>query len=253
MAGVRVLPGEARGITLVSVSGASSVTAAEVLVGATTGTGVVTVSVIDEQAVTRVGLEQVLSAHPGIEVVSSASGLGQLASFPTAPDVVLLSLPASHRGSLGDFLSGRLPNGAVLLILNGARDLPGSMAEMARLHVHGAISRDAQLEEVLFAVGAVARGGWYLSAELTEQLCEEGSGDAARPTLTPREIEAARLLAKGLTHRQIARHMGLTEETINTYVKRMRAKFNVGNKAALTRMLIEHGYVGTDLPIALPS
>lgn len=59
--------------------------------------------------------------------------------------------------------------------------------------------------------------------------------------LAPRESEALGWLAVGLTHRQIAGHMGLTEATVSTYVKRIRSKLNVGNKADLTRAAIELG------------
>ena len=59
--------------------------------------------------------------------------------------------------------------------------------------------------------------------------------------LAPRESETLGWLAVGLTHRQIAGHMGLTEATVSTYVKRIRSKLQVGNKAELTRMAIGLG------------
>jgi DNA-binding CsgD family transcriptional regulator len=63
----------------------------------------------------------------------------------------------------------------------------------------------------------------------------EAAKSRERPVLAPRELETATLLAQGLTHRQISRRMGLTEATVSTYVKRLRAKLNVGNKAELTK------------------
>ncbi|MGH3164288.1 MAG: response regulator transcription factor [Trebonia sp.] len=61
--------------------------------------------------------------------------------------------------------------------------------------------------------------------------------------LAPREIETAVLLAQGLTYRQVARRMHLTESTVTTYAKRARAKLDVVNKAELTKKIIELGYL----------
>lgn len=140
-------------------------------------------------------------------------------------------------------------DGAVLVILSGGGDLPVTLDQTISLRVNGAISRDTRLEEVLLAVDATARGGCCISSELTARLrAQRASRVPFRPVLTPRETEAAGLLAKGSTHGQTARRMGLTEETINTYVKRIRVKLNAGNKAALTRSLIEYGYVIVNPP-----
>jgi DNA-binding CsgD family transcriptional regulator len=77
-----------------------------------------------------------------------------------------------------------------------------------------------------------------LHAELLRSAQEESSG------LAPREIETLRWIALGFTESQIATRMGLSQTTVNTYAKRIRGKLNVSNKADLTRMAIELGYLG---------
>ena len=64
--------------------------------------------------------------------------------------------------------------------------------------------------------------------------------------LAPREIETLQWIALGYTQSQIATRMGLSQATINTYAKRIRGKLNVGNKAELTRMAIELGYLSDE-------
>jgi DNA-binding NarL/FixJ family response regulator len=66
--------------------------------------------------------------------------------------------------------------------------------------------------------------------------------------LTPRETQTLHAVAQCLTHAQAARRLGVTEATVNTYVKRLRAKLNAGNKAELTRIAIERGHMRTRLP-----
>jgi DNA-binding NarL/FixJ family response regulator len=63
--------------------------------------------------------------------------------------------------------------------------------------------------------------------------------EAERSKLAPREVEALGHIARGLTHAQAAKRMGVRESTVDTYVKRVRAKLNLGNKAELTRKAIE--------------
>ncbi|ELP61766.1 LuxR C-terminal-related transcriptional regulator [Streptomyces turgidiscabies] len=56
--------------------------------------------------------------------------------------------------------------------------------------------------------------------------------------LSPREQEVLQFIASGLTHDQVARQVGISRHTVDTYVKRVRSKFGVGNKAELTRIAL---------------
>ncbi|WP_330458942.1 LuxR C-terminal-related transcriptional regulator [Streptomyces sp. NBC_00820] len=56
--------------------------------------------------------------------------------------------------------------------------------------------------------------------------------------LSPREQEVLRFIALGMTHGQVARRIGISHHTVDTYVKRVRSKFSVGNKAELTRIAL---------------
>ncbi len=61
------------------------------------------------------------------------------------------------------------------------------------------------------------------------------------PSLTPRELETLRHIAAGRTYCQAARHMGLSQHTVDTYLRRIRAKFDVSTTAELTRLAIALG------------
>jgi two-component system, NarL family, invasion response regulator UvrY len=70
------------------------------------------------------------------------------------------------------------------------------------------------------------------SAALTEE----------RPTLSSREQQVLRLIAHGLTHEQAARRLGVSRHTVDTYVKRVRGKLGLGNKAGLVRAALAYGW-----------
>ncbi|MEV4352434.1 LuxR C-terminal-related transcriptional regulator, partial [Actinoplanes sp. NPDC049596] len=100
------------------------------------------------------------------------------------------------------------------------------------------ITRRGAATDLLPAVEAVRRGAAYVAGELLAALPV-----ARAPRLTEREAETLRWVAQGLTHGQAGQRMGLSESTVDTYVKRIRAKLLAGNKAELTRRAIELGYV----------
>jgi len=91
---------------------------------------------------------------------------------------------------------------------------------------------------------AAAAGGRYVSAGLVDRFVASVDEPAPpdRIPLTYRELEVLQGITQGLTHRQVARRIGVTEATIHTYAKRLRRKLDAVNKADLTRRAIELGY-----------
>ncbi|NUR24784.1 MAG: response regulator transcription factor [Catenulispora sp.] len=114
----------------------------------------------------------------------------------------------------------------------------GLAADMAECLAGGAkafVPKSSPPEKFVATVLAVAAGEGVAPPVVAEQ---------AGVTLSPRERAVLTQIAWGLTHDQIARRLGISKHTVDTYVKRVRAKLNLGNKAELTRaavrMLGEH-------------
>jgi len=207
---------------------------------------VITVAVVEEQAVARIGLRQVVGSHPDIELVAVVDTMAALDSLTA--DVVVAGVPTTlDEGDPILALGAHSHRGAILAVCAGQIP-PRVLISAIRVGVCGAVSCAVQPEELLFAIKAVARGGIFIAADLAAAVHGEpcAPGRADLPTLTPREVETVTWLAEGLTHRQISRQMGLTEMTVNTYIKRLRAKLNASNQAELTRKVIESGYLITD-------
>ncbi|MET9336180.1 helix-turn-helix transcriptional regulator [Nonomuraea sp. NPDC003804] len=68
-----------------------------------------------------------------------------------------------------------------------------------------------------------------------------GARGGERTSLSPREAETLRHIAAGCTYAQAARRMGVSMHTIDTYLRRVRAKFGIAGKAELTRLAVELG------------
>lgn len=109
-----------------------------------------------------------------------------------------------------------------------------------------AVLRDGDgTDELDLARSAVLTGGSYLSRSVASSVGgrPDGDGRGDPASLGPREVETLRCIAQGLTHRQAARRLGVTEQTINTYAKRLRRKLGAANKAELTQRAVELGYL----------
>ena len=138
---------------------------------------------------------------------------------------------------------------SAVLVLND--DPLAGAAIFLRAGASGVISKRESGERIVTAVRAVTSGA---------TLCP--SGEAAPPAdgpqavertdvaschLSEREEQVLRQISRGLTHGQIATRLGISPHTVDTYVKRIRAKLGVGNKAELTRAALLGRAIG-DVP-----
>ncbi len=204
--------------------------------------GMTAIAIIEDCHLTRVGIEHVLSQDPGLRVVASFPAVADLGRLSVPPDLVILDQAScADSDPLGVIAS--LAERMAVVVLAGSGGSADVLATL-RSGAGAVVTRHTSDAEFLVAVTAAARGALYLAADLAElasaELRRRRFGETT--TLSRREIETLRLVADGCTHRQIARRLGLTEMTVNTYVKRIRSKLNAGNKAELTRKAIDLGY-----------
>ena len=127
----------------------------------------------------------------------------------------------------------------VLLIGAGSAD-PCHSAHLHAGGVKGMVGRDFDMDTVVRAVRQVAGGGEFWEPDSRRPHAEPSTA-AAIETLSPREQEVLRQIAIGRTHGQIATRLDISQHTVDTYVKRIRSKLNIGNKAELTRAALLGG------------
>lgn len=202
---------------------------------------VISAVLIDEQALARVGIENILASHSDIKLIASVKDVAEFDFENAGVDMVIMGGGNDNIKCSLDALPVRCPT----VMIGEAAGSAGAVAAVLRSGPVSIISRTADPDELLLAIEAVTRGGSYICAEMVAAMSSsaEVTTYPEKPVLAPRELETATLLAQGLTHRQISQRMGVTEATVSTYVKRLRAKLNVGNKAELTRRVIELGHV----------
>ena len=209
----------------------------------------ITIAIVEPRRMARIGIEQAAGTGAAIRVVASVATVADLGD--TSAQVVVLSSRAWAQAP-SDAIEKARTTARMLLIVDPAA--PVDLVASIRAGARGFVSSDVADAELATAINAVAAGAFYLMGGLTDRLDGRRAQPAApnadargnETVLGDREAQTLRLLASGYTHAQIGRRMGLTELTVNTYVKRIRVKLNAGNKAELTRKAIQLGYLNAD-------
>ncbi|RKF22859.1 LuxR C-terminal-related transcriptional regulator [Micromonospora globbae] len=152
------------------------------------------------------------------------------------PDVIVMDLYLDGSAPSLAEISDLASIARVLVISASGR--AGDVLGAIRAGASGYLTKQSTPELLASAVTTLAAGGFSLSAELADivQAALSDRPDHQRKAaLSPREEQTLSLIARGLTHGQIATRLGVRKATVDTYVERIRAKLQVGNKAELTR------------------
>jgi DNA-binding NarL/FixJ family response regulator len=214
------------------------------------------VLIVDDQAMVRQGFGALLGAQPDIVVVGDAgNGVEAVeAARRLAPDVVLMDIrmPVLDGLEATRRLLGRRPEGAApkVLILT-TFDLDDYVYEALRAGASGFLLKDAPAADLVHAVRVVAAGDALLAPSVTRRLIAEFAArpapDRPRPTslatLTPRETEVLRLIARGRSNAEIAADLVVAEQTVKTHVGRILAKLDLRDRAQAVVLAYESGLV----------
>ncbi|MCU7724466.1 response regulator transcription factor [Actinoplanes sp. KI2] len=208
----------------------------------------VRVMVVDDHPMWREGVSRDLAAA-GYDVVATTGEGRQAVRIAAAarPDVVILDL--------------QLPDVSGVEVINGLRaELPGvrilmlsasgeqqDVLDAVKAGAAGYLLKSAGLPEFLDAVSRTAAGDTVFTPGLAGLVLGEFRRlavepvDQAAPKLTERETEVLRLVAKGLSYRQIAERLVLSHRTVQNHVQNTLGKLQLHNRVELTRYAIEKG------------
>jgi DNA-binding NarL/FixJ family response regulator len=198
------------------------------------------VAVIDAHPITRCGVEHTLETVADMAVVASGADVEDLQRLlieGLQVDVVLFDLYLDGEIPAIDAVA-KLAATRVLIMSTSAR--PPDVVAAVRAGASGYLTRRCDTSLLIAGLRIVAGGGFLLCDEIADVAHTlMATSDAGRPHLSPREDQTLRMLARGLTHSQIATQLGVRKSTVDTYVERIRAKLGVGNKAELARAAME--------------
>jgi DNA-binding NarL/FixJ family response regulator len=209
---------------------------------------VIRVLVADDQPVVRDGFAALLATQDDIEVVGTASNGDEAVRLceERRPDVVLMDVRMPVMDGIE--ATRRLAGGARVVILT-TFDLDDYVYDALSAGASGFLLKDAGAERLFDAVRVVAAGDALLAPAVTRRLIAEFARLRPRPAppalagLTPRETDVLRLVAEGLSNREIADRLVVSDETVKTHVSRVLGKLGLRDRTQAVVAAYESGLV----------
>ncbi|EIF01185.1 response regulator [Saccharomonospora glauca] len=212
----------------------------------------VSVMIVDDHPIWRDGVARDLAEH-GFDVKATAPDADAAIRIARAvrPDVVLMDINLGGTSGVDATraITGELPDTRVLVLsASGEHD---DVLQAVKAGASGYLVKSASVAELVDAVRRTSEGDPVFTAGLAGMVLGEyrrmatasTPGDPP-PRLTERETEVLRLVAKGLTAKQIADRLVISHRTVENHVQSTLRKLQLHNRVELARYAIEHGLDG---------
>jgi DNA-binding NarL/FixJ family response regulator len=211
----------------------------------------ITVMVVDDHPIWREGVARDLTER-GLDVVATAPDADAAVRIARAvrPRVVLMDLNLGEKSGVEAIVGilDTLPETRILVL--SASGEHTDVLEAVKAGAAGYLVKSASAEELLAAVQRTADGFPVFTPGLAglvlgeyRRLADTDRSGPAVPALTDRETDVLRLVAKGLTARQIGERLGVSHRTVETHVQSTLRKLQLHNRVQLARYAIEQGIV----------
>lgn len=204
--------------------------------------------IVDDHAILRAGLKQVLSEAGDIDVVAEAGTANEAIKLCRTidADVMLLDITLPDRSGIEalQYIKKDNPKLAVLMLSMHREDQYALRALKAG--ASGYLCKQSASDELVEAVHMVAKGKKYISSVVAEILANQVSGESEKllhETLSNREYETLILIASGQSVGEIAEKLSLSVKTISMYRTRLLEKMQLKHNAELTHYAIKNNLV----------
>ena len=210
------------------------------------------VLITDDHAIVRRGIKALLATESEIDVVGEA-GDGQQAvelADRLRPDVILMDMVMPKMDGIEAIkqIVIKQPSTRILVLTSFAAD--EKVFPAIKAGALGYLLKDSSPEELVEAIHRVHSGQASLHPAIARKLLHELSHPGGRPTspdpLTDREVEVVRMLAKGMSNRQIADEMVISEATVRTHVSNILSKLHLASRTEAALYALREGLATLD-------
>lgn len=201
--------------------------------------------VVENQPLTRIGIRSVVAAEPDVDVAAEtddpATGFAEFERL--RPDVTILGLRFPGHCTIDDLdkYFAADPKARIIVLADHAGD-----AEISRALKKGAagyICKDVSPEELLKAIRTVAAGKKFIPADIAQILSEH----IGQEELTPTEANILRMIVGGMSNKEIAFALDVSENTVKSHIQNIFGKIGVSDRTSAATTAIRRGLVRVDL------
>lgn len=201
----------------------------------------------DDHALLREALREKLCRGPNIKCVGEADATTDLLPRlrATKPDVLLLDIKFGDGSALTLLPAIRRACSKCAIVMLTMYDHPRYLRHAFQMGVRGYVVKGDSFEELVRAIRLAAKGNQYVSVSMRDALVDVLTDKRSRTieSLSRREFEVLVMLGSGMSCKEIAAELSLSEKTVSTYRGRILSKLGLRNRAELIRYALESGLV----------
>ncbi|MFZ7260716.1 response regulator [Avibacterium avium] len=197
---------------------------------------------IDDHPLMRRGIKQLLELDETFEVFGDAgSGAeGINLALQTSPDLIILDLNMKGLSGIDTLKALREENIDARIIILTVSDAKNDVFALVDAGADGYLLKDTEPDLLLRQIKRIAQGEVILSDSIKDLLLEQRPEQDPIDALTDRELEVLRLIATGLSNKQIAAQLFISEETVKVHIRNLLRKLNVHSRVAATVLYFQH-------------
>jgi two-component system, NarL family, response regulator LiaR len=208
----------------------------------------VRVLIADDHSVVRQGLRMFLALDPDIEIVAEAATGEECVQMARTvhPDVVLMDLlmPVMDGIAATRMIRAEMPDVEVIAVTSVLED--DAVTGAIRAGAIGYVLKNTEADELRRAIKAAAAGQVHLSPEAAARLVREVQIPGSPEVLTERETAVLRLVAKGQANKQVARELGIGEQTVKSHVSNILGKLQLQSRTQAALYAVDRGLVSAN-------
>jgi DNA-binding NarL/FixJ family response regulator len=202
----------------------------------------VRILIVDDHLIVRAGLKMLLENEAGFVVVGGIGSASEALAFldHQIVDVVLLDLRMPDRNGLEvlpEILAKKNPPRVLIL---SSFEYEEEIYRAVKAGAHGYLTKDATKVEIIGAIRRIAKGDLYFPKAIAARIAERES----HASLSPREGHILIMLAKGLTNKEIARVLQISQFTVRNHVIHVLGKLQASDRTEAVSIAIHQGILG---------
>ncbi|MDE1188457.1 MAG: response regulator [Pantoea sp.] len=200
-----------------------------------------TIMIVDDHPLMRRGIRQLLALEPKLQVVAEANnGTEALAEARRlAPDVILLDLNMKGMSGLDTLKALRNEDISARILVLTVSDARNDIYAMVDAGADGYLLKDSEPEQLLQQILRGAQGENVFSEVVVEYLANRPHSSNPFRLLTERELDVLQEVARGLSNKEIASTLHISEETVKVHIRNMLRKLDVRSRVAATVLWLE--------------
>ena len=218
------------------------------------GEEIIRVAVVDDQRLFARGLSGLVELLPGVEVVGVAYNGEEAIALcrKEEPDVILMdiSMPKMDGISATREIKALLPRAAVIILTGHEED--EHVFEGIKAGAQGYLLKDSKPEDLSRAIHTVSAGDTIIAPDLAQKMLttfeggRPGGSAHLAPPLTERELEVIKALAQGMSDRQIARSLGISEKTVRNHTSNIYRKLHIFDRTQAVIYAVREGVIDVE-------